>query len=157
MRGTGPLGMGPGRFRGITPACAGNSISPIIIGSDKWDHPRVCGEQFNTLQIGYNIRGSPPRVRGTVPPQRPAPVVGGITPACAGNSLSKSKGRIETEDHPRVCGEQLTRRNMTGSAMGSPPRVRGTVCIVCLFPVFQGITPACAGNRTYSLAHYKIM
>ena len=33
-----------GQYR-ITPACAGNSFHPIIVGRIIEDHPRVCGEQ----------------------------------------------------------------------------------------------------------------
>ena len=95
----------PGRAR-ITPACAGNSSSVILLSLSTTDHPRVCGEQV-PIRIRENGRiGSPPRVRGTG--QR-AGGDGGrnrITPACAGNSKRNHPQRRDNQDHPRVCGEQ---------------------------------------------------
>ena len=72
--------------RGITPACAGNSVKGLPALGGLQDHPRVCGEQsfFNILH--NNRIGSPPRVRGTGPTLPPLLETKGITPACAGNS-----------------------------------------------------------------------
>ena len=66
VRGTGYAHRGPPRYRGITPACAGNSAylqSPAILLQD---HPRVCGEQLAAPLSCGSLWGSPPRVRGTV-------------------------------------------------------------------------------------------
>ena len=52
--------------RGITPACAGNRIRSRFSRRCLWDHPRVCGEQYQTYSICSPNSGSPPRVRGTV-------------------------------------------------------------------------------------------
>ncbi len=72
------------------PACAGNAsqgsarlfISPV--------HPRVCGERFQHPQFGFAHAGSSPRVRGTLPPERPEPLPLRFIPACAGNALRGS-------------------------------------------------------------------
>ena len=53
---------------GITPACAGKSRRCCPPGSPHWDHPRVCGEKATTCAAWRPISGSPPRVRGKVPP-----------------------------------------------------------------------------------------
>ena len=50
---------------GITPACAGNSAMAYMFNVSAEDHPRVCGEQQNGVDIGGQRLGSPPRVRGT--------------------------------------------------------------------------------------------
>ena len=50
----------------------------------------------------------------------------GITPACAGNRSFAEGYTAESEDHPRVCGEQLKRIDEAAPPQGSPPRVRGT-------------------------------
>ena len=111
------------------------------------DHPRVCGEQCSSSVVPKNVRGSPPRVRGTAI-QSPGDIRrGGITPACAGNSRSyraKTRGRW---DHPRVCGEQGQVLAKNGDGEGSPPRVRGTASAAPIMDLTRWITPACAGNR----------
>ena len=90
--------------------------------------------------------GSPPRVRGKArTPRRGHPPLG-ITPACAGKRLLRQLRHITSRDHPRVCGEKLRFRAVTGSQLGSPPRVRGKGHTDT--PVVRdiGITPACAGK-----------
>ena len=71
----------------ITPACAGNSPRPRPAPLHRWDHPRVCGEQWTGTTKGTAITGSPPRVRGTAWGKGQHWKVHGITPACAGNRL----------------------------------------------------------------------
>ena len=69
-----------------------------------------------------------------------------ITPACAGNSLPSPPPTRGGEDHPRVCGEQISACAMSYIALGSPPRVRGTVHGGPWGGKGRRITPACAGN-----------
>ena len=69
----------------ITPACAGNSLQPIIRHRLPWDHPRVCGEQHFAIGFFISDKGSPPRVRGTAARPLRSAFAGRITPACAGN------------------------------------------------------------------------
>ena len=72
----------------ITPACAGNRKSWIILHRKKQDHPRVCGEQDITTPKCSGIIPSPPRVRGTGEGAELFNKLGRITPACAGNSFA---------------------------------------------------------------------
>ena len=74
---------------GITPACAGKSL-----GAKNWknlvrDHPRVCGEKFALIRSAAESAGSPPRVRGKGRAPLYHPSQNGITPACAGKSISR--------------------------------------------------------------------
>ena len=106
----------------------------------------MCGEQQRHDAIGEVKPGSPPRVRGTAAAYADAAQPVGITPACAGN-----RGRLEalyekTEDHPRVCGEQVLFWPPARLLKGSPPRVRGTADIKGERTLDVRITPACAGN-----------
>ena len=72
---------------------------------------------------------------------------GGITPAYAGKSVRRRcRGRCR-RDHPRMCGEKFTRFVLQKTPYGSPPRMRGKVCVVAHDVRFKGITPACAGKR----------
>ena len=106
----------------------------------------MCGEQQGRLWNANPQWGSPPRVRGTVHVVSWTRQCCGITPACAGNSWDASPFGDATQDHPRVCGEQLKSVPTPGPPGGSPPRVRGTVCRRTCIDRARRITPACAGN-----------
>ena len=135
----------------ITPACAGNRLTIWPGGEYIQDHPRVCGEQVKPFLESDGAIGSPPRVRGTDIGLPPRLVDHWITPACAGNSAWWGVGPGRTGDHPRVCGEQYDINHAWVCAQGSPPRVRGTASLKPDKSSFTRITPACAGNRLYSL------
>ena len=137
----------------ITPACAGNRPPINEPWADQQDHPRVCGEQKSLPTVAASRLGSPPRVRGTAPSTSPSPSAQRITPACAGNRQQLINSKAGRWDHPRVCGEQHYRAWQGGFALGSPPRVRGTVAFPGLQPSEYRITPACAGNR--ALGHER--
>ena len=126
VRGTGRVHDDPEEDYGITPACAGNSFQPTSKKASCKDHPRVCGEQPGRPAADRAGVGSPPRVRGTVPP--PAYII------------------KQTLDHPRVCGEQFGDGAPVLGEAGSPPRVRGTDNYASILYAADRITPACAGN-----------
>ena len=71
------------------------------------DHPRVCGEKKKGALSSDKNAGSPPRVRGKVKSLMPYTNKIRITPACAGKSHSLIRIGLNSEDHPRVCGEKL--------------------------------------------------
>ena len=48
-----------------------------------------------------------------------------ITPAYAGKSLPCFAGFIQSQDHPRLCGEKVEQRNIVIDIIGSPPPMRG--------------------------------
>ncbi len=48
----------------ITPACAGTTANPSINWNHKWDHPRMCGDHWDTVAGAISKIGSPPHVRG---------------------------------------------------------------------------------------------
>ena len=141
--------------RGITPACAGNSISAPGSSAASGDHPRVCGEQRGGGDSAGAPVGSPPRVRGTGSVIAKLHILVGITPACAGNSTAGYTSSRMTWDHPRVCGEQDNGQYIPYPATGSPPRVRGTGLKSNEYCADYRITPACAGNR-YTITIYFV-
>ena len=67
----------------------------------------MCGEQHFFYMRPGPIKGSPPRVRGTVSVCQLGQQIPGITPACAGNSGFRLRQGPALGDHPRVCGEQV--------------------------------------------------
>ena len=110
----------------ITPACAGNTITPTSANCLFTDHPRLCGEHriFQGFQV--LVTGSPPPVRGTPQEPRFDPVKVRITPACAGNTCGQPMPGCITKDHPRLCGEHWLILCSIALTSGSPPPVRGT-------------------------------
>ncbi len=91
---------------GITPACAGKRTTSRIWCSMAQDHPRVCGEKKAAVTTLFWTGGSPPRVRGKDRDIARSRHAVGITPACAGKSISGTTARVSAWDHPRVCGEK---------------------------------------------------
>ena len=93
---------------GITPACAGKTGGWLQGAAQTGDHPRVCGENSCAGRFRSLPPGSPPRVRGK--PRRTVQSVRsvGITPACAGKTLSSHSSTFRNRDHPRVCGENTS-------------------------------------------------
>ena len=51
----------------------------------------------------------------------------GITPAHAGKSTPLQRYSSKSEDHPRTCGEKLTKNPNMVMLPGSPPHMRGKV------------------------------
>ena len=132
--------------QGITPACAGKTILSRPSKRPSEDHPRVCGENFlNFLPIKF-FTGSPPRVRGKRRDKACADLRPRITPACAGKTVSGKPRSAQREDHPRVCGENLSISSCSFRVLGSPPRVRGKRVSLSACTVQDRITPACAGK-----------
>ena len=133
---------------GITPAYAGKRILSGAATVKYWDHPRVCGEKFSSCRKPSSVPGSPPRMRGKGHRAGAARRRAGITPAYAGKRLFRSSGRPETWDHPRVCGEKRDQNLDDPVPEGSPPRMRGKVCVHDIAFDCHGITPAYAGKST---------
>ena len=84
-----------GRVRvGITPAYAGKSTDGLESDWRTRDHPRVCGEKLPAFGTPIWQGGSPPHVRGKDFIPCRCPVSTGITPACAGKRLKRSRSTV---------------------------------------------------------------
>ena len=75
-----------------------------------------------------------------------------ITPACAGKRWLYISLDLLAGDHPRVCGEKATAAGFNLRDVGSPPRVRGKGKSRRIPALQGGITPACAGKRTFAFS-----
>ena len=146
MRGTRDCELQTAERVGIIPAYAGNTSQPRQSPSKPRDHPRVCGEHTGHLAAIILIRGSSPRMRGTLPCLGASHVGRGIIPAYAGNTGLNDSLRGITGDHPRVCGEHFSTPRLSFRREGSSPRMRGTRVETLCFSAFFGIIPAYAGN-----------
>ena len=67
-------------------------------------------------------------------------------PAPAGNRIQSQSAKTGTTVHPRACGEQHLAAVFLDSAVGSSPRLRGTVNGGGQLKVGQRFIPAPAGN-----------
>ena len=133
-------------FLGITPACAGNTMTRASVLRTSGDHPRLRGEYWCCLWNGSGKPGSPPLARGILLDARESLEKARITPACAGNTLRILNSIPSVRDHPRLRGEYMVRLKSSGNARGSPPLARGIRTDTCDPELTKGITPACAGN-----------
>ena len=139
--------------RGIIPACAGSTAcrSPVI--RLEWDHPRMCGEHPLSRPCAYanhlseSTTGSSPHVRGALVYYFLFCVFG-IIPACAGSTLPLIRLRTPCWDHPRMCGEHLSKQFASFRHRGSSPHVRGALVDGDFLEAEHGIIPACAGSTT---------
>ena len=125
VRGT--PGQGPSLVQdpGIIPACAGNTSALLRPLAAKRDHPRVCGEHVLPRPRAPIIKGSSPRVRGTLFRTIIDIEIRGIIPACAGNTRRVSPARTCIWDHPRVCGEHRITASWHSNPTWDHPRVCG--------------------------------
>ena len=73
----------------------------------------------------------------------------GIIPAHAGNTYILSLPMLRYRDHPRACGEHNALLLTLKTAMGSSPRMRGTLERIHGRCRLRGIIPAHAGNTVY--------
>ena len=111
---------------GITPAYAGKSSARSEMDWKPTDHPRLCGEKACFVYV-YKCA-----LR--------------ITPAYAGKSQTISQSLKHTQDHPRLCGEKQMTYTSSSILLGSPPPMRGKVCVIRHQHSSDGITPAYAGK-----------
>ena len=137
------------RRRGITPAHAGKRTAGGMFQRPTGDHPRACGEKRMRAMRGRGRTGSPPRMRGKVPPHCSAIAIARITPAHAGKSVVIDFITGIAQDHPRACGEKFQRIFCFGYYQGSPPRMRGKDDKGIWYGYLNGITPAHAGKSLW--------
>ena len=113
-------------FHRITPAGAGKTAERRGAVCGISDHPRRCGENEVSQFSIYDVRGSPPQVRGKHGFGDVWVRIPRITPAGAGKTL-------------RAASTALI-------ALGSPPQVRGKLMDSILSFSMPRITPAGAGK-----------
>ena len=90
--------------------------------------------------------GSPPQVRGKLPPCARCWHRKRITPAGAGKTRRRNARNNKIQDHPRRCGENQQQEPAPEWGGGSPPQVRGKLFCHSLISSAYRITPAGAGK-----------
>ena len=104
------------------------------------------GEQLHALSGSAMSTGSSPHARGTVTAATILRRYARFIPACAGNSVSRSRVKSATTVHPRMRGEQRARWRQYISTVGSSPHARGTAVSGHAVADVARFIPACAGN-----------
>ena len=108
------------------------------------------GEHHLLGEVVFDVEGSSPHARGTLPRECTPFSTGGIIPACAGNTVRYSFGLPDEWDHPRMRREHIDLAASSSRTAGSSPHARGTRVMPssCHFRI--RIIPACAGNTVSS-------
>ena len=130
----------------ITPAHAGKTRRFIFTANRKTDHPRACGENRKMKERCSVYDGSPPRMRGKRKSPSSRNCRTRITPAHAGKTENGGIQIEEGADHPRACGENISRIRSSCGFCGSPPRMRGKLHLTQDELASRRITPAHAGK-----------
>ena len=112
----------PSRYRNlkkrITSACAEQTQSRHPTRIPWRDHLRVCGADCLSMFIWVAEGGSPPRVRSRLALGHVQVGHGGITSACAEQTLSFFHNRSILWDHLRVCGADMSSSPNSGIGWG---------------------------------------
>ena len=115
-----------------------------MVGSE--DHPRSCGEHLLSVTLLVSSEGSSPLVRGALFSPCEQKSRSGIIPARAGSTYKDNSNPINSEDHPRSCGEHSPSVLLSSPSSGSSPLVRGALGGAVARILVPGIIPARAGS-----------
>ena len=160
-------------IRGNTPACAGNTARSSELSERSRKHPRLRGEYAHDISASGVVTETPPLARGiptrrserglfteTPPPARGIPsggrrgvLLGGNTPACAGNTGHRPLGARQSRKHPRLRGEYCAIGRLARRRQETPPLARGILNFNISTSVVFRNTPACAGNTHHRNRH----
>ena len=132
----------------ITPAYAGKTGIGGIFYAARKEHPRLRGENAPMDARISLTCGSPPPTRGKQPVLARNPAAYRITPAYAGKTGLEPRYTVQTEDHPRLRGENAVPPTPLAVLRGSPPPTRGKRIRKKETFRFVRITPAYAGKTT---------
>ena len=149
MRGSPGAGFDSIRAVGIIPAHAGLTPGAICYACAPWDHPRACGAHLMSNKQKKVVKGSSPRMRGSLTVVVAAAYDEGIIPAHAGLTAARSGRPARLRDHPRACGAHSMAEKSARLSWGSSPRMRGSPYGGSVVTPEGGIIPAHAGLTQY--------
>ena len=147
MRGTRLVPLGFSGGGGIIPAYAGNTMITLSGKSSNGDHPRVCGEHQKPTPATITVKGSSPRMRGTLSAAREVGVEAGIIPAYAGNTTCRKWRNTWMRDHPRVCGEHQSQIGAHLRTLGIIPAYAGNTLAVLRYHIRHWDHPRVCGEH----------
>ncbi len=132
--------------RGLIPAGAGNTVSPLMDHCPGAAHPRRRGEHDPCGSRPWRDGGSSPQARGTPPQSLEGRPDSRLIPAGAGNTPRSLQVLSLRRAHPRRRGEHIPAQIADLTARGSSPQARGTQRVLAVEIVKPRLIPAGAGN-----------
>ena len=111
---------------GIIPAHAGLTCGAALLPLPRGDHPRACGAHIDNRVKLILLKGSSPRMRGSLLFILQISSKQGIIPAHAGLTNRWREELLRAGDHPRACGAHCPFYLFLASLQGSSPRMRGS-------------------------------
>ena len=110
---------------GLIPAHAGKTTTPLPRSRSWWAHPRSRGENDAGAPHPRARFGSSPLTRGKLDVGVGVDQVGGLIPAHAGKTFSRSARAVGATAHPRSRGENPATSRVSPCREGSSPLTRG--------------------------------
>ena len=107
------------------PAYAGKTDMSFSHDGLLSEHPRVCGENRESVHLVGDLFGTSPRMRGKQKSGRATRRRQRNIPAYAGKTDQSSWLSRRSGEHPRVCGENGKLVPVTDQTRGTSPRMRG--------------------------------
>ena len=101
-------------------------------------------------------RGLPLHAQGILTMSMKIHTIGGITPACAGNTAIRTMKKLQVRDYPCMRREYYKTDDISRLYTGLPLHAQGIRLSVPVTLITLGITPACAGNTKRILYPYSI-
>jgi len=132
----------------LSPAGAGNTRWAVGSCFRSAAQPRGRGEHIGNPSIESDLLGSAPRARGTRPRCRQWSPPPRLSPAGAGNTISRSIQAAATSAQPRGRGEHDRFLGVIRWIIGSAPRARGTPRRGPHHEAECRLSPAGAGNTS---------
>ena len=135
---------------GLIPAHAGKTPRKTDAWARNRAHPRSRGENRSPSTRTATRLGSSPLTRGKL--ERLAVLFhgGGLIPAHAGKTASRTSPSQPYEAHPRSRGENRRPPRFRRRHVGSSPLTRGKLIAACAGAALAGLIPAHAGKTRWS-------
>src|SRR5690606_37520735 len=134
----------------LIPTGVGNAVH-ICAGSLKHAvHPHGCGERTSTAVEGTRMRGSSPRVWGTLGWRCGRQPSDRFIPTGVGNGTVARSATRTTPVHPHGCGERTQTLGSGAHVGGSSPRVWGTQIGCSHSQVQMRFIPTGVGNASFA-------
>ena len=110
---------------GNTPACAGKTATFLQHQATRRKHPRLRGEDVMLVAVLATLKETPPLARGRPREFRAIFSCVRNTPACAGKTWLVRPHRSRSSKHPRLRGEDGTKKKKVSRYKETPPLARG--------------------------------
>ncbi len=134
----------------------GNTSAETIRLRNPSVHPHACGEHYDKGGDHRPYPGSSPRLWGTRPPYRRCFEKSRFIPTPVGNTFVRFSGEPGHAVHPHACGEHHCDFGAPNGAIGSSPRLWGTLALLVLSFWSSRFIPTPVGNTGVNPASAKV-